>query len=138
MCEDEAKSSTLEILTPPCWFNLYAPSSPYGRCCEYQPRKELRRPAEQKVKGVPPLLQRGPTERCGGVASILTDKKKKRVRVCKGNCSRGARVDGENARATDLISEAGVGGFTCFVLRGQKIGCHPLLAWLNLHPTTQE
>lgn len=45
-------------------------------------------------------------------------------------------MEGENRRAAGLISEAGVvglergevGGLTCFVLRGQKIGRRPVVS----------
>lgn len=66
----------------------------------------------------------------GGVAFALMDKKKEGVVACEGIRHRGARVDGENARAADSICAKaggrGVGGLTCFVLRGQKIDCHSL------------
>lgn len=93
------------------WLGLCAPSSAAGRWCEYQQRKDLGRPAEQKVKRVPRQLQRGPMERWGGgVAFVLMDKKKEGVRVCKGICRR--VVDGENARAENSICvEAGGRGF---------------------------
>ena len=92
------------------WLGLCAPSSAAGRWCEYQQRKDLGRPAEQKVKRVPRQLQRGPMERWGvgwgtggGVAFILMVKKKEGVRVCKGICYRGVKVDEEKARADDSI-----------------------------------
>lgn len=92
------------------WASLCAPSSAAGRWCEYQPRKDLGRPAEQKVKRVPRQLQRGPIERCVcvvGVAFVLMEKKWEGVRVCKGICHRG-----ETARAEDSICvEVGGRGF---------------------------
>lgn len=98
---------------PQCRLGLCAPSSAAGRWCEYQQRKDLGRPAEQKVKRVPRQLQRGPMERWGvGVAFILMDEEKEGVRVCKGVRRRGAKEDGENARAENSICvEAGGRGF---------------------------
>lgn len=65
MCEDVAGISTPEMLTCRCGLGLHAPSSAAGRWCGYQQRKDLGRPAEQKVKRVPRQLQRGPMKRWG-------------------------------------------------------------------------
>lgn len=84
----------------------------HGRWCEYQPRKDLGRPAEQKVKGGSSTVTKRPHGEVGGVAFILIDKKKEGVRVCKGTCRRGVKADGETARAEDSICvEAGGRGF---------------------------
>lgn len=46
------------------------------------------------------------------MAFVLMDKKKEGVRVCKGICRRGLKVDGENARAENSkCVEAGGQGF---------------------------
>lgn len=63
-------------------------------------------------KGSSTVTKRPHEEVGGGVVFVLMDKETEGVRVCKGIRRRGARVDGENAKAENSIcAEAGGRGF---------------------------